>query len=279
MSKLFYIHWKIKNGVVGMTNARLHKKKLLILLSILGFIGILDTLIISFFVTGLDFGVVFPGAAGVLLLVFCIIKLRIGLHKPIIKNKLLSVCIFTIIVIWLISFAVIEFLIVYNSASDMEQEVDYLIILGAGLNGEEPSLTLQERLHKGVEYLNKYTETKVIVSGGQGRGERITEAEAMKRFLIDKGIDKERIIKEDKSTSTMENFVFSKKLIIAYGGSEKSAIAIITNDFHIMRSKMLARRNGIKPYAISCRTPLSVLPNCYIREYFAVVKSYLIDHV
>jgi len=262
-----------------MTKVGMHNKKLLILLIILGFIGILDTLIISIYVTGLDFGVVFPGAAGLLLLVFCIIKLRTGPNKPIIKNKLLSVGIFFVIALWLISFAIVEVLIIYKSGSDTEREADYLIILGSGLNGEEPSLTLQERLYKGIEYLDKYTKTKVIVSGGQGRGERITEAEAMKRFLIDKGIDEDRIIKEDKATSTMENFVFSKELIIADGGSEKSVIAIITNDFHIMRSKMLARRNGIEPYAISCRTPLLVLPNCYIREYFAVGKSYLFDHV
>jgi uncharacterized SAM-binding protein YcdF (DUF218 family) len=262
-----------------MADIRTRNKIITIMLIVLGSIGILDTLIISFFVTGLDFGVLFPGAAGALLLVFCIVKIHIGFNKPVIKNRMLSAVIFSVIVLWLISFFIIEFLIVYNSVPDTEQKADYLIVLGAGLNGEEPSLTLLERLYKGLEYLNKNTDTKVIVSGGKGQGERIAEAEAMKRFLVDNGVDEARIIKEDKSTSTMENFVFSKELIIGDGGSEKSVIAIITNDFHIMRSKMLARRNGIEPYAISCRTPLPVLPNCYIREYFAVVKSYFFDRV
>lgn len=183
----------------------------------------------------------------------------------------------TLLLIFFLQFTAIECLIVFNGRSDEEVRSDYIFILGAGLNGEEISLTLQSRLDAGLQYLRKYPGAMAVVTGGQGRGEDITEAEAMRRFLAAKGIDENRIIIEPLSTSTMENFKFSTDLIRQKTGKPVSDITFVTNDFHVLRAKMLARRNGINAHAISSVTPRQAVIQMYLREYFALIKSFLID--
>lgn len=176
-----------------------------------------------------------------------------------------------------LQFAAVEGLLLYNGRSDAETRTDFLIILGAGIKGETLSLVLYNRLLAGLRYLEKYPDTQVVVSGGQGRGEAITEAEAMSRFLVSNGIDKSRILLEGRSTSTMENFSFSKSLIEQKTGQPVSDVTFVTSSFHILRSKMLSERNGLEVHAISCRTPMQVILQTYFREYFALFKSLLLD--
>ena len=188
----------------------------------------------------------------------------------------------TRLVLWILAiaalqFAAIEGTIIANGKSRDYKDTSYVIILGAGVWGTTISPALDERLKAGVSYLEKYPESIAIVSGGQGRGEDITEAEAMKRYLVERGIDEKRIIKEDKSTSTMENFQYSRRILKELTGRDIREISIITSNFHIFRAKMLAKRNGFTPYAISCKTPASVLVFNYFREYFALIKSFFID--
>ena len=178
----------------------------------------------------------------------------------------------------LISFVVIEGVIISNSRPDPVIEADHLIILGAGLNGDQLSWTLWERMQKGLDYLEEHPDVNVVLSGGQGPGETISEAEGMRRFLVEHGISNERILKEDRSTSTMENFRYSKEILVQQPGFQNSGnVAVITNDFHIFRSKILARRNGLIPVGIPSPTPWYLVPNVYLREYFAVVKSLIFD--
>ena len=129
----------------------------------------------------------------------------------------------------------------------------------------------------GVQYLEKYSDTRVVVSGGQGQGEDITEAEAMRRFLISKGIDESRILLESRATSTMENFRFSKAIIEKESGKAVTKITFVTSSFHIARAKLLARRNGLDVRAVSCKTPNQVILKTYLREYFALFKSIFLD--
>lgn len=182
-----------------------------------------------------------------------------------------------LLVVMILQFAIIEGLLIYSGRSDTEVSTDYLIVLGAGINGETPSLALHERLLAGLRYLEKYPDTKVVVSGGQGRGEAITEAEAMRRFFVSNGIDEGRILLESRATSTMENFSFSRQLIEQKTGRLVSEITFVTNSFHVLRSKMLAGRNGFKAYALSCKTPDQVIVQMYFREYLAFFKSLFID--
>lgn len=191
------------------------------------------------------------------------------------KSKLVRI-IWALIFACILQFAVILSLIYIEGVSDNETGTDYLVILGAGLEGETPSLSLLERLRAGSRYLREHPDTTVIVSGGQGRGEDITEAEAMRRYLVKNGIEENRIIMESRATSTMENFRYSRQLIEERTGGHVGEITFITNKYHIFRSRILARRNGLTAYALASEDFDGVWAK-YLREYFAFVKSMIFD--
>ncbi|WFA09062.1 YdcF family protein [Tissierella sp. Yu-01] len=182
-----------------------------------------------------------------------------------------------LIILFLVSFILIEGLIIINGSTKTIGDVDYMIILGARLYGDVPSPALSERLKVAEEYLNNNTEIKVIVSGGQGPDEYIAEAEAMSMYLINRGIDKNRIIIEDKSTSTFENIRNSLNIIEEIDDIESPSVLLVTNKFHIFRSKLLASRLGVKAYGLPAEVPPTILIPQYIREYFAVIKSFIFD--
>ena len=252
------------------------------LLLFLGIIGILDTFLLLLYNGGVNLGTILPGVVGGLLILWGSVKAFFRKFVPMGKSRPWFLKarqgVFSLFLIGLISFLVVEGAIIINSQPDPVVEADYLIILGAGLNGEQLSSSLWERMQKGLDYLERHPMVKVVLSGGQGPGEDISEAEGMRRFLVDQGITDERIIKEDRSTSTMENFRYSKEILVRQPGFQNSErVAVITNDFHLFRSKILARRNGLIPVGIPSPTPWYLVPNVYLREYFAVVKSLIFD--
>lgn len=170
------------------------------------------------------------------------------------------------------------FLVSYGVRDDAALPADALIILGAGVNGETPSLSLQTRLDAAAAYLARYPDTPVILSGGQGPGENITEAQAMQKALRTRYPDKAFLL-EEKSTSTAENFRYSKIILTAQGiDPENAHIMIVTNDFHMARACLLAQRQGIHTLTLSAPLPYGWLTaNYYIREAFALVKSVALD--
>lgn len=172
-------------------------------------------------------------------------------------------------------FILVEALIIFCGSQNVK-DADYVIILGAKVNGEKPSLSLKARLDTAVTYLNTYENTKVIVSGGKGPDEGISEALCMYNYLVDAGIDDKRIVMEDQSTTTKENLEFSKKLCDA----GKDRIVLITNDFHVFRSLRIAKKMG---YAnVSGKKAPSLwylIPTNYAREFMAVVKDFLLGNI
>ncbi len=144
--------------------------------------------------------------------------------------------------------------------------IPYLIILGAKVNGSEMSLALLYRANKALEYLKQNQHTKVIVTGGQGPGEDITEAEALRRYLDENGIPSERILIENRSTSTYENLKFTKELF------DIDQAVIVSNDFHLYRAIELAENVGIKGYPLAAKTPEVVKIPMKLREYAAIFK-------
>lgn len=163
-----------------------------------------------------------------------------------------------------------------------ENKSDYIIVLGAGLlKGDQLSATLKNRLDTTLEYINNYDKNEIIVvSGGKGSDERISEAEAMKRYLVSHGIKENRILMEDKSTSTFENFKFSKKVIEEHSKKEIKdiSIKIITNGFHCFRSNFLSKRVGFgQSETYSAKTPWYLIPTNYGREFIAIGKSAILD--
>lgn len=185
----------------------------------------------------------------------------------------------SLIIIFLISFILIEGLIIINGniINIDDVDFDYMIVLGARLYGDVPSPALHERLKAAEEYLQSHIDLKVIVSGGQGPDEYIPEAEAMESYLANNGIDKNRIIIEDKSTSTFENIRNSLNIIREIDDLESPRVLLVTNKFHVFRSKMLANRLGAKAYGLPAEVPPSIVVPQYIREYFAVIKSFIFD--
>ena len=102
-------------------------------------------------------------------------------------------------------FWIVEIPIIRNARTDPDPERPYLVVLGAAVYGERPSLTLVRRMEGALDYLESYPESVVIVSGGMGKGENITEAQAMRDWLVARGIAEERVLMEPKATSTEEN--------------------------------------------------------------------------
>ncbi|PYG90297.1 uncharacterized SAM-binding protein YcdF (DUF218 family) [Ruminiclostridium sufflavum DSM 19573] len=253
------------------------KKGKRIILLIIAVIGIIDTVIMAARSGHADTGIILPSAAGVfiiIILVFCNSKA----YKKNTKfyNKIGKI-VLGLFILWVITFAAVVAVLLNSAVSQGNEKVDSVIVLGAGLKGEKPTLVLQKRLDYALDYLNKNTEATAIVSGGQGIGETITEAEGMKRYLTSHGISGERIFKEEKSTSTYENMVFSKRVFEETTGEKLDKVMIITNDFHMFRAKKLAGRAGLEPYGISSGTPWYIYPNVFLREYLALFKSYIFD--
>lgn len=191
-------------------------------------------------------------------------------------SKILQICALTLIGIFIISFIAIQCLIV-SSMSDSDSECGYLLVLGGGVNGTEPSLSLLYRLYSAEEYLNKHPESKAILCGGQGPGEYISEAEAMYRYLKNHGIDEERLIKEDKSHDTRENIANARK-IIADSTNANLPVAVVSSDFHLYRVKIIMRKQGFdKIHTICAKTPAipALVANLHLREYFSVILEYM----
>lgn len=132
------------------------------------------------------------------------------------------------------------------------------------------------RLNKAIEIYNrnKGKNPYIIVSGGKGSNEKISEAEAMKRYLIDNGVEENKIVLEDKSTTTYENLKYSKKKIEEYDSLKSNKIAFITSDFHIYRTAIFAKELQLEVDGIGSKTLYYYYPNSFIREFAAILVRY-----
>lgn len=243
----------------------------------LGLVGIADTALILSISGGINLGTLLPGLAGSILTIWAFMTPQTGLDLAFMREFSLKSAGGGIVLLGAFSFLVIQLLILSHAFSRDTSRTDWCIVLGAGLRGEQPSLTLRNRLHAAAQYLEKHPEAQVVVSGGQGPGETLTEAEAMRRFLVDAGIAPGRIHLEDRALSTVQNLRFARAVISEKGGDPSGRINIISSDFHLFRVRMLARRLGMKTALIAAPTPWYLLPNTCIREYFALIKSFMVD--
>lgn len=147
-----------------------------------------------------------------------------------------------------------------------EIKADALIVLGAAVHGDRVTWVLSNRLDTAADYLTSHPDTLCVVSGGQGGGESVTEASAMHRYLIErKGIDKSRILIEDRAESTKENFEFSKALIEQRLGKDAS-IAFVTTDFHVFRARRVALKTGVDAEGIAAPDVWYIRINNFLRE-------------
>ena len=182
-----------------------------------------------------------------------------------------------LVCIGLAYFCFVEYFIIKNARTDKDAGRDYLIVLGAAVYKDQPSLTLVRRLEGALQYLNEHPKTIAIVTGGMGAGEQITEAQAMHDWLIAHGVAPERIIMEPKATSTMENLKFSFDIIRARGDEPQGHVAIVSSAYHLYRAKLMARSLGVTD-AAGVAAPWGyffVMLNYFIREAFGVTHLWV----
>ena len=185
-------------------------------------------------------------------------------------------CYLIFLAVCVAGFVVLQVLITSGSRYDAES-AEVIIVLGAGIYGETPSSVLASRLDAAIEYAAIHEDVVVIVSGGQGRGEAITEAEAMRRYLVRRGVREGNILMEEKSTSTRENIAYSLALIEDAGlNPADTKIAVVTNEFHLFRAKRIAGKLGIDAGGVPAKTPYLTTRVIYqCREAAAVLFDFL----
>ena len=150
-------------------------------------------------------------------------------------------------------------------------EAEYVIVLGAGVNGTKPSQSLRERLEATKDYLEKYPEAIAILSGGMGPREQITEAQCMYDWLVEGGISPDRLRKEERATTTEENLRFSLDLIEEETGTRPKTTAVVSSAYHLRRAQLLAEKEGLEilGWPAPTRNPVFFV-NMFLREICGV---------
>lgn len=174
-------------------------------------------------------------------------------------------------------FSVMEIWVLSKDETDLSRDVNAVIILGAGVNGRVPSLTLQTRLEAALDYIGDKPDVPIVVTGGQGNGEEITEARCMADWLIARGVAEERIVLEEQASNTRENIGFSLDLLHEMGIDTTSNIAVVSNDYHLARAAYLWGPPNMVPVAAHMPAifwPLTV--NYCVREAFGMAEAVLL---
>lgn len=184
----------------------------------------------------------------------------------------IRVCFVVLFVVGAGLFAAVEGMIFSQFAEKAQWGADYVIVLGAQWKQNGPSYVLQARLDKALEYLRQNPDAAVIVSGGRGPDEPISEAQGMKEYLMREGIEEERILVEDQATDTCENLVFSSRLL----NREEDRVVLVTNNFHMFRALHIAQKQGYAHVeGLAAKSWPPMLPNNLLREFFGIGKDFL----
>ncbi len=149
---------------------------------------------------------------------------------------------------------------------------NYLLILGCRVRENQAEETLRMRCIKASEYLKEHPEAVAIACGGiVHKDQYISEAQAIEDILMSEGIEKERIIREDKSTTTVENFKNAKKIIEISDSKDNPSLALLSSDFHLLRARLIAKKAGLVCQTVSAPSPKKELIKNYVREFFAFI--------
>lgn len=243
-------------------------KKIVKILSITAGSLLLGNFILLILISNINLGMVPVAGLGAVLLGYGLFYDKLPFRKII--GTLIA---FGLVVI--LSFG--SFLAVYGGQDTADYTEQTVIVLGCGLRGERVSVGLAKRLNKAAEYHENNPDAVIIVSGGQGPQEDISEALAMKRYLVDKGIPEDKIIMEDKSTSTITNFRNSRT-IMEEKGMDLSSVVFVTNAYHVYRGASYAKDEGFVDIAhLGTDIIWYTVPMNYMREMLAVIKMWVFD--
>ncbi len=221
----------------------------------------------------LNSGSYIPMCLGVAIIIFNVLRNKKD------KTKALNVF-YKIMVVGFIYFGITFTMFCFTSfkstSIDEAKDYDAIVVLGCGLrNGKEMSGTLQYRLDKAIE-LYGLNQVPIVVSGGQGFDELVTEASVMKAYLVENGVPESDIYEEDKSTSTEENFEFSKVILDGLFTDDYN-IVFTTNDFHVYRSSKYMEKSGLTGFGVGTESIASLIPYNYLREYMALHLYFLFN--
>lgn len=171
--------------------------------------------------------------------------------------------------------------VMYGSYDHINGNPQIMVILGCQVKPWGPSILLQDRLDKALDYLEEHPDTTVVVSGGQGPDEHVTEARAMADYLMEHGVEEARILLEEESHNTVQNLRYTVKLLEKNGYDTDQDIVVVSNGFHLTRVRMLFERVwGGDENLSTLAAPSSHVSSrikMYIREPLALVKSFVLD--
>ena len=156
-------------------------------------------------------------------------------------------------------------LMIRSCRQPTDRQADAVIVLGAAVHGDKVTWVLENRLNTAKDYLDAHPDCVCVVSGGMGSGENVTEASAMKKYLVERGVDPSRVLTEEQATNTPENFLYSKAIIDDTLGSG-AEIAFVTTDFHIFRAGGVAKSLGIDAFGIPAPDVWYLRLNNFLRE-------------
>lgn len=188
--------------------------------------------------------------------------------KPVkIIRRIFTVC----LCIGLLVVGITEAIIIKASFGDPDKTCEYMVVLGAKVRADGPSVSLQNRIDKAYEYLTEHPDVIAVLSGGQGPDEHMTEARCMFDELVAMGIDADRLWMEDKATSTWENFQFSLELIEEKTGQRPTKLGVLSSEYHMFRSSLFADAFGVEFVGIPAHTSrVSQMINHFMREVAGV---------
>ena len=204
------------------------------------------------------------------LILFYTLMPLVGLKFPVFAKfatRIFTVC----LVIGLLVVGITEAIIIHASFGDPDEKIEYMVVLGAKVNANGPSVSLWDRICGAYEYLEEHPDVIAVVSGGQGTDEPITEAECMYRELVSLGIDPKRILREEEATSTWENFKFSLDLIEEKTGTRPAKLGVLSSEYHLFRASLFAKACGVEFVGIPAKTSRpSQAINHFMREVAGV---------
>lgn len=186
--------------------------------------------------------------------------------------QILTVAANTLALILLIGFLIFLIMAYVTQRKAKAEKADYIIVLGCGLVNHQVTPLLKSRLDRALELYQQQSafgyKSKLVVTGGQGHDEKLSEAEAMKNYLVLEGVDETDVFLEDRAVNTYENMLFSKQLI------EKESLAyqaiFVSNNFHVFRSQLFAKEVGLSAKGTGSQTAAYYLPSAMLREFAAV---------
>ena len=215
-------------------------------------------------------------ALGLILIILALFSALLRKKAPRVYKWLSRTMICGILIIGVLS-AIASIQILSKYFNDDAPDGAVMVVLGCGLspvNHTTPSLMLARRLVAANDYLADNPETVCIVSGGQGPDEYVSEAQAMADWLIRRGINPDRIILEDTSTSTYENIAFTKRIIEErrlFGGADEVGLIVVTDGFHQFRAQRIAEAQGFTCYTLSSKAPAGLIAYYWLREICGIV--------